>query len=29
LGAGADAVATTLAGIDDTFLQALYRRLYG
>jgi beta-phosphoglucomutase len=29
LGAGADAVATTLAGVDDTFLLTLYRRLYG
>lgn len=28
LGAGADAVATSLAGIDDPLLHALYRRLY-
>ena len=29
LGAGADAVATSLAGIDDALLSALFRRLYG
>lgn len=29
LGSGADAVATTLSGIDDAFLAALYQRLYG
>jgi beta-phosphoglucomutase-like phosphatase (HAD superfamily) len=29
LGAGADAVTSTLSEIDDTFLKALYRRLYG
>jgi beta-phosphoglucomutase len=28
-GAGADAVAKTLSDIDDTFLSALYRSLYG
>jgi HAD superfamily hydrolase (TIGR01509 family) len=28
-GAGADAVATSLAGIDDALLGALFRRLYG
>jgi beta-phosphoglucomutase-like phosphatase (HAD superfamily) len=27
--AGADAVATSLAGIDDALLTALFRRLYG
>ena len=29
LGAGADAVAATLIGIDDAFLLTLYRKLYG
>jgi beta-phosphoglucomutase len=29
LGAGSDAVVTSLAGIDDTLLTALFRRLYG
>ena len=29
LGAGADAVTATLTGIDDAFLLALYRKLYG
>lgn len=29
LGAGADAVAATLTGIDDAFLLTLYRKLYG
>jgi HAD superfamily hydrolase (TIGR01509 family) len=28
-GAGADAVATSLAGIDDALLTSLYRKLYG
>ena len=29
LGAGSDAVVTSLSGIDDTLLTALFRRLYG
>jgi phosphoglycolate phosphatase-like HAD superfamily hydrolase len=29
LGAGSDAVVTSLADIDDTRLTALFRRLYG
>lgn len=29
LGAGADAVASTLTGIDEPFLSTLYRKLYG
>ncbi len=29
LGAGSDAVVTSLSGIDDTLLTALFHRLYG